>query len=433
MQEPAPMRNAISEDLFNRVAGYVPGLNAKGALPLSAQKPWQKWVDAELGFRNHWYPVLPSRSIPEGGHKAVKVLGEELLYLRRGGKLYVIEDRCAHRGTRFSVRPLTFTNDTITCWHHTFTFDLGDGRIRCLLNDPNSAMCGQKGIKSYPVRELKGVVFTFIGDIAPPPVECDVAPGFFDDDVAICVAEPYVVKANWRLGAEGGFDPGHHFIHNWSTWSACAGLPMTFGWVPNQEVVVETNVYRAEKLGQNGFTRLASKSDVTSTNAWIPARDGGPDVEVVLPMARGFSPAQREAYEKSSYDGTVGGWMPGSLKVDWWPSPGIVHNEYYVPRDADSHYYFQVGWFRSPDPKLREEWANGELGQVRWKIPVVDQFTIDDATAREATHEFYAREGGWQQERTAPFDIELLMWRTFCSDHARGVQKVEHTHGKFPR
>jgi carbazole 1,9a-dioxygenase len=433
MPEAGAIRNEISDDLFKRVAAYVPGLKVEGARTPTAEKPWQKWIDAELGWRNHWYPVIPSRSIPEGGHKAIKLLGEELLYLRRAGKLYAVEDRCAHRGTRLSQRVLTFTPDTITCWHHTFTYDLADGRIRCLLNDQNSAICGNKGIKSYPVREVKGVVFTFVGDGAPPPLEYDVAPGFFDDDVAVCVADPYIVKANWRLGSEGGFDPGHHFIHNWSKWAISAGVPMTFGWVPNKDVVVETNIYQAGKQSQNGFTRLASKSEVTATSTKIPGRNGEPDFELVLPIARGYTQAEREAYEQSGYKGTVGGWMPGSLKVDPWPSPGIVHNEYYVPRDADSHYYFQCGWLKTNDDKKREDWTNGELGQVRWKIPVVDDFTVDDAAAREATHAFYAKEGGWQQERIAPFDIELLMWRTFCSDHARAIQRVEHTLGKFPR
>ena len=125
--------------------------------------------------------------------------------------------------------------------------------------------------------------------------------------------------------------------------------------------------------------------------------------------------------------------MPCSLKVDPWPFPGVVHNEYYVPRDKNSHYYFQCGWFRSKDEKLREDWTNGDFGQVRWKIPVVDDFTVDDAKAREATNEFYAREDGWLNERSAAFDVELLMWRTFCSDHARGIQKPEHTRGQFAR
>ena len=417
--------NPIARDLFRRVAAYVPDFKVEGALPPTADKPWQKWLDAELGFRNHWYPILASRQVREGEHKVVTLLGEDILFLRRAGRLYAIEDRCAHRGARFSAHPLTFTPDTITCWHHTFTFNLDDGRIRCLLNAEGSSLCGSKGIKSYPVREEKGVVFTYIGDGAPTPLENDVAPGFFDEDVVICVADPYVVNANWRLGAEGGFDPGHHFIHNWSRWAINSGLPMSFGWVPNPN--------EASPTGHNGFTRLTAEADSTSTSAIIPGRNGGEDFEMILPIVRGHTPEQRAAIEQNGYHGTVGGWMPCSLKVDPWPAPGIVHNEYYVPRDAHTHHYFQCGWYRTTDPKLKDDWENGDFGQLSWKIPVVDNFTVDDAQAREATYEFYKTEGGWENERIAPFDMELLMWRTFCADQARGIQRVEHTQGKFAR
>ena len=108
--------------------------------------------------------------------------------------------------------------------------------------------------------------------------------------------------------------------------------------------------------------------------------------------------------------------MPCGLKVNPWPFPGVVHNEYYVPRDANSHYYFQCGWKRVENEEQAQEWAEGDLGQVRWKVPVVDDFTVQDAEAREFIHEFYASEDGWNQEQTARFDIELLMWRVFAGE-----------------
>ena len=80
-----------------------------------------------------------------------------------------------------------------------------------------------------------------------------------------------------------------------------------------------------------------------------------------------------------------------------------------------------------------QEWAEGDLGQVRWKVPVVDDFTVQDAEAREHIHEFYASEDGWNQEQTARFDIELLMWRVFAGEHSRGIQEERHTKGHFKR
>ena len=145
--------NPIAANLIRRTAAYVPDVKVDDSEAPSTEKPWQTWLDAALGFRNHWYPVEASRNIREGDHKLIKLLGEDILYIRRKGRLYAIEDRCCHRGARFSVRPIHYTDDTITCWHHTFTFDLNDGKIRCILNDSESSLGGSRGIKSYPVRE----------------------------------------------------------------------------------------------------------------------------------------------------------------------------------------------------------------------------------------------------------------------------------------
>ncbi|MYH70601.1 MAG: Rieske 2Fe-2S domain-containing protein [Gammaproteobacteria bacterium] len=425
--------NEIAVDLMRRTAAYVPDFDFEGADPATADKPWGNWLKAELGFRNHWYPTEASRNIRNGEHKAIKLLGEDILFLRRGGRLYAIEDRCSHRGTRFSKRPVCYTDDTITCWHHAFTFNLDDGRIRCLLNDPDTSLAGRKGIKSYPVREEKGVIFTFVGDMnPPPPLEHDVPPGFFDEDVAICVADPYLVKANWRLGSEGGYDPGHHYIHNWSKFSINARIPMTFGWVSKKEAVLETSIYELKENGPKGFTRLASETTMSMT-ARIPGRNGADDKEVILPIAAAQTPSEMELLGQHVPTTEVGEWLPCGLKVDPWPFPGVIHNEYYVPRDADSHYYFQCGWRNVENEEQAQEWAEGDLGQVRWKVPVVDDFTVQDAEAREYIHEFYASEDGWNQEQTARFDIELLMWRVFAGEHCRGIQEEKHTRGHFKR
>ncbi len=424
--------NPIAEDLIKRTAAYVPDMDYEGADRPAAEKPWARWLEAELGFRNHWYPVEASRNIPDNSHKAIKLLGEDILFVRRRGKLFAIEDRCSHRGTRFSVRPICYTDDTITCWHHAFTFNMDDGRIRTLLNDPESSLIGRKGIKAYPVREEKGVIFTFVGDIKPPPLEADVPAGFFDDDVAVCVADPYVVNANWRLGAEGGYDPGHHFIHNWSKYAINARIPMTYGWTSKKEALLQTALYQHAGTGPAGFTRIASETNM-AMGATIPGRNGEPATEIVLPIAAGQTPEEIKMLGASNYATKVGAWLPCALTVDPWPFPGVVHNEYYVPRDANSHYYFQCGWSRVHNEQQAEDWANGQMGQVRWKIPVADDFTVQDAEAREGIAKYYAEEDGWQQEQPAAFDIELLMWRVFAGENARGIQQERHTRGLFKR
>ena len=109
------------------------------------------------------------------------------------------------------------------------------------------------------MREEKGVIFTFIGDMdVPPPLEWDLAPGFFDEDVAVCVADPYVVQANWRLGSEGGYDPGHHYIHNWSKFSISAKMPMTSAAWMRSTVKIEVRVRPKSVRSAAGLPRSPS-------------------------------------------------------------------------------------------------------------------------------------------------------------------------------
>lgn len=423
------MANDVTHDLIHRAAPYVPDFELDRKAKPTRDIPWQTWLDAELGFRNHWYPVDASRNFLEDEVRVMKLLGEDIIFVRRGGTMYAVEDRCPHRGSRFSVRPLFYTDKTITCWHHTWTFNLDDGKVRAIFNNPDSERCGKTGIKAYPVQEQKGIVFIFIGDKEPHDLADDVPPGFLDEDMAVCVADPYVVHSNWRLGCEGGYDPGHHFIHNWSPFAMSNGIPFSYGMVSSNEELFDTTEYVSDEGGPKGFTRKGEKTDMRFS-ATIPARGDEPETVVTLPLARDMTPEQMAANQNYTTD--IGLWLPCGLLVTPFPAPGAFHNEYYVPIDAQSHYYFQCGWRRVKSEEEREAWE-GDLGYSKWKVPVVDGFTREDAEAREGINKFYAEENGWKNEIISGSDIELLMWRIFASENCGGVQTENHARGMFKR
>ncbi|MCH2409667.1 Rieske 2Fe-2S domain-containing protein [Myxococcota bacterium] len=417
----------IEKNLLEETAAWVDEERAKTD---RVKKPWDVWIDAELGLRNHWYPAALSRQIEEGGFKAITLLGENILLTRQDGKLFALEDRCPHRGVRFSARPLCYTKETLTCWYHTFTFNLEDGNLRTILNEPESPMIGKVQIKSYPLEELKGVVFAFVGDISPPPVGHDVAPGFLDDDAVVYCAEPYVIDANWRLACENGYDPGHQFIHNWSPFSIKNEIPMSFGWVSNKESVLRTTTYFDSDDGPKGFTRRAAETNIVQ-EAVIPMNDGSL-VEVKLPAAEGKTREELNEIAEYAHSCEVGLWMPCMLKVDPWPADPAIHFESYVPRDSTSHTYFQFGVLKTNDKAEADEWMNSRAHE-EWEIPTVEDFTIDDAFARKELQKFYSEEDGWKRERLYRPDIELTMWRKFVTKHARGVQTSDHAKGFFSR
>ena len=109
----------MAESAEAPIEGLQPGQG--GDAP---RRPWRAYFEADLGFRNHWYPAFFSRQLADGECRGQVMLGERILFKRIDGRVYAIEDRCLHRGVPLSVRPECYTKNTISCWYHGFTFDV---------------------------------------------------------------------------------------------------------------------------------------------------------------------------------------------------------------------------------------------------------------------------------------------------------------------
>jgi carbazole 1,9a-dioxygenase terminal dioxygenase component len=110
------------------------------------------YLEAEIGFRNHWYPALFADELGEEP-KPVTMLGEKILIRRIDGQLYAIEDRCAHRRVQLSAKLECYTKDTVTCWYHGFTYSFRDGSLVQVLTDPECPLIGKLRVHTYPIRE----------------------------------------------------------------------------------------------------------------------------------------------------------------------------------------------------------------------------------------------------------------------------------------
>src|SRR5689334_7511671 len=67
-----------------------------------AVREYAPYVEADWGFKNHWYPAFFSNEIPVTEVKAVTIAGHDIVVRRVRGKLYALRDKCLHRGARFS-------------------------------------------------------------------------------------------------------------------------------------------------------------------------------------------------------------------------------------------------------------------------------------------------------------------------------------------
>ncbi|WP_440940413.1 Rieske 2Fe-2S domain-containing protein [Immundisolibacter sp.] len=368
---------------------------------------WRGYAEAKLGFRNHWYPTLNSGEVTEGKPVTFQLAGEKLLINRIDGRLYCIKDQCLHRGVPLSRKVECYSKDTVTCWYHGWTYQWADGTLCDILTDPSSKLIGTRALKTYPVQEFKGLVFVFLGDLEgdsePPPLATDLPPGFDEPNRRV---QPFrrVVNANWRIGAENGFDTTHIFIHKDSRLirGNQTMLPLGFAPKPNSnEPLFEVRQTEGGNIGV--FDLLAERG--------VPHFEGSVHGEVVRRAIHGGD--KRIAHEISL-------WMPGVLKVDPFPDPAMIHFEWYVPRDADSHWYIHCATKVVEGPDADAEFA-AEYESL-WKDLYAHGFNDDDIWAREATQPFYQDDWGWLKEQLFEADACIMAWRKLASEHNRGIQ-----------
>ena len=386
-------------------------------------KPWHRYLEAALGLRNHWYPAIFTHELKEGQTKGETIAGERLYFKRVDGKVYCIEDRCAHRGVQFSRRPEVYSKNTITCWFHGFCYDVRDGKLVSVLSEPNSSVVGKIAIKTYPVFEKHSVVFVFIGDMdPPPPIKEDMPPSFWTPNLYIRPLVRYKIKCNWRMATENGFDQGHLYFHrNWA-FSQRYGVQQPLGTSLKNKGEV---ILQEEEGGPKG---IYINSTIVS---WVG------EVEGVKVSSRFVDPNSPPPGERAfEYPRGFGCFLPCGLDVPGFPRPDLYHIEWYVPIDEDHHYYVIIQGTvaeTEEDKRIFDREVDEYLGSDIWNHdPTADPlgegpnpggFNNADAFGREGVHHAYAKEDWWHRERLYKPDYSIIQWRMMVHKHARGIQK----------
>jgi len=227
-------------------------LNGNGATtdeprPRGTKGP--RYEAAALGFRHYWYPGLLSRHLGKRP-VAIKLLGENLVFLRARGKAYALHDRCAHKGVPLSYGRC-LAEGSLTCGYHGWTYDVASGECVAVLTDgPDSPVAGRYGVKSYPVEERGGIVFVYMGDDDPPPLEEDVP----EEAIRPEWTQQVVVSVwdgNWRAAVENGYDSGHApYVHRDSLrWRTAGSLQPAWSTFAGTEMV---GPYLRQRRGQPG-------------------------------------------------------------------------------------------------------------------------------------------------------------------------------------
>ena len=129
-------------------------------------------------MRRYWIPIAPLAQLLEDPVRKVRVLGEDLvLYRDRQGGLGLVGERCAHRAVE--LRWGIPDENGLRCPYHGWLYGHEGQCLDTPLEDPKSTFKDRVNIGGYPVQELGGLVFAYLGPKpAPllPPWDLFVAP-----------------------------------------------------------------------------------------------------------------------------------------------------------------------------------------------------------------------------------------------------------------
>jgi phenylpropionate dioxygenase-like ring-hydroxylating dioxygenase large terminal subunit len=158
---------------------------------------------------DYWYPLAWSDELAPGKLLARRFAGDPIvLYRGNGGRVFALEDRCAHRQVPLSQGVVS--GDEVKCGYHGWAYNsagkcvdvpyLGKERL------PN-------GVKSYPAREVDGLIFFFPGDPAMAEARAPAALGSSADQSFKTRKLNREVACHYTFMHENLFDMNHQFLH----------------------------------------------------------------------------------------------------------------------------------------------------------------------------------------------------------------------------
>ena len=387
---------------------------------------------AVLGFKNYWYPVFRASEIGKKP-KSLKVQGQPVVFMRgqKDRKVYALVDECAHRGTQFSIgRGCEFPGtNTITCPYHGWTYDLASGACVAVLPEgPESKVPGIVRVKTFPVTEYKGIVWVWMGEMKPVPIEDDL-PNLMkrpDNIVKFRHTDNY---GNWRWHAENVAAGHAQMVHRDSIRMLFVRpIPSALtGESKVEEDVDGIGVHTS--FGRRDFRTQMATTDVKKLKT-PPLGTEFPGLGrwYVPPLWRRimFWPWLRKV-RRGTFGTPVQGvtmgkiMLPGFYRQPHFPGAGDVYYEWYVARDEDHYRYSQISVL-FPKNRLHRLWKH--VWYYLYAVPIsLMNFNNQDKTFAKQTTDFTKRHNIkiYPMVRLSANDHFHTTWRQFANENARGV------------
>ena len=161
-------------------------------------------------LRRYWFPVATNQELAQNPVKSVRLLGEQLtLFKDRQGRLGLLAQRCAHRGV--DLRQGIPEQEGLRCPYHGWMYDATGQCIDQPAEDPEHRFKDRVKILSYPVEELGGLIWGYLGP-QPAPLLPRWGPFVWNDRYRHIGTT--VLNANWLQCQENSVDTVHtEWVH----------------------------------------------------------------------------------------------------------------------------------------------------------------------------------------------------------------------------
>jgi 5,5'-dehydrodivanillate O-demethylase oxygenase subunit len=156
-------------------------------------------------MRRYWQPIAAASELDDRWTMRIRLLGEDLVLFRdREGRRGLITEKCPHRGASLAYG--IPTEEGIRCPYHGWEFGHGGQCLSQPNEAPGSRFRDKIKTPAYPVEELNGMLFGYLG---PEPRPLLPRWDGFVAEGTIRMLGRALLPVNWLQVMENSLDPIH--------------------------------------------------------------------------------------------------------------------------------------------------------------------------------------------------------------------------------
>src|SRR6201996_689601 len=280
---------------------------------------------------DQWYPVAWSDELKVGKTLGRRFAGEPIvLYRGASGKVFALEDRCAHRQVPLHLGVVS--GDDLKCHYHGWVYNCTG---KCV-NVPYLNMGPERlpnGVKGYPAREIDGLIFVFPGNPALAEARAPKTLGSSQRSEYKTRRLNREVACHYTFMHENLFDMNHQFMHRrymGSIKARCLGRDHGDHWAQveysfsrtagkqsmGEKVIVDLARKRGvPKKDFSDHMRIRTDYPYQSLRVWL-GRDTHESSDPALSVWLGYTPLGADQRANRTF---------GYLSVKKPPVPGLIH------------------------------------------------------------------------------------------------------------